>query len=137
MADSRAVEDIIWSHEIAIYEGRGEGSLENYLRVAHEDFAGWPPHWSTPSDYNSMEAQNDAAQSLRGEKVDLLKKQIVVTGDIALAYYSTHRTRLGGGEVVDQHFDVLHVWGVYDGEWKLIGGMAREVSGEPRPLPPR
>lgn len=135
-AHGRSAEEIIWSHELEIYKRRGEGSLDKYLSVAHREFLGWPPQWSEPSDYSGMQAWDADAEELKGEKVELFKKKFTMVGDAALIYYATRRTSLGGGEAVDQHFDVIHVWYRVQDDWKLIGGMARRVSGDSRPPPP-
>ena len=51
---------------------------------------------------------------------------IAFSGNTAVIYYSTHRTRMPGGEPVDQHFEITHIWAFESGEWRLLGAMGAD-----------
>lgn len=125
-----ADEEAIWKLEQAIYAGRSGGNMANYLDSTDPDYAGWPPQAAAPMGYAQLAAQAAKAGVLSGEELTMKKDLIRVhrNGNVALAFYSTHRTKRGGGGAVDERFETIHVW-VKDGDgrWKLMGGMARPV----------
>jgi hypothetical protein len=74
------------------------------------------------------------AKGLKGEVTDVAQMGFTLNGNTALTYFLTHRTRLGeafdlnGSRDVDQWYENIHVWTLEDGDWRLIGGMARPVD---------
>jgi ketosteroid isomerase-like protein len=72
-----------------------------------------------------------AAAARGGKPVELaMTRQLVRVhrdGDVALAFYTTHRT-LRAGKPVDETFETLHVWIRKDGAWKLFGAMVRPAA---------
>ncbi len=123
-------EDAIWQLEQSIYAGRSGGNMSNYLNATDRDYAGWPPQAQAPMGYDALAAQAAKAGVLSGEELTMTKNLIRVhrDGNVALAYYTTHRTKRGGGAAVDERFETIHVWiREKDGSWKLLGGMARPV----------
>lgn len=128
-----SVEDDIWAKEFAIFEGRGRGDLSNYVNVASEAYLGWPPSLQEPSNRDNLVAMAKESSALEGEVITITKKGFTHQGDTAVAYFLTHRTRLGVGFAeederdVDQYFENVHVWTLQDGEWFLVAGMARGV----------
>mgnify|MGYP001019980027 CR=1 FL=1 len=92
-------EDAIWKLEQSIYAGRSGGTLSSYLASTDPDYAGWPPQASAPMGYAQLAAQAEKARGLSGEELSMKKNLIRVhrDGNVALAYYTTHRTKRGGG----------------------------------------
>ena len=56
----------------------------------------------------------------------MTQEDFTLSGNTGIIYYSTHRTRLPGGEAVDQSFDIVHVWVREAGRWKLLGALGRD-----------
>ncbi len=46
-------------------------------------------------------------------------------GDTAVIFYKTHRTQRFDGTPVDESFETTHTWVREDGQWRVLGGMAR------------
>jgi ketosteroid isomerase-like protein len=122
-------EETIWKMEQEIYSGRSGGTMAYYVSVADPDYAGWPPQMAAPMNYQQLAAQSAQSRSLSGEKLTLEKNLIRVhrDGNVAMAYYTTHRSRRGRGEAVDESFENIHVWVRAKDGWKLMGGMSRPV----------
>ncbi|MEM1263244.1 MAG: hypothetical protein AAGH76_12665 [Pseudomonadota bacterium] len=135
MASAEDIEALIWQQELAIFEGRGNGTIRTYLDSASDDYLGWPPVLPTPTNLDALKASADAAIALRGEVSDLSRQGFSLSGDTALMYFLNHRTRLGDGMAaegerdVDEYYENIHVWQQQDGAWKLIGGFARRLPG--------
>lgn len=131
--DAAAVEAEIWAKEIAIFEGRGRGDLSNYLGVTSDSYLGWPPVLKEPLSLDGFKASADAGIALAGEVITIEKNGFTMNGNTAAAYFTTHRTRLGDGMApegergVDEYYENIHVWTLEEGEWRLIGGMARKL----------
>lgn len=129
--DPAAIEAEIWAKEEAIFKGRGEGDLTDYLSVTSDSYLGWPPVMEKPLGLDKFRESASDASALKGEKITLTREGFTVNGNTAAAYFTTHRTRLGDGfapegeREVDQYYENIHVWTLEDGEWRLIGGMAR------------
>jgi ketosteroid isomerase-like protein len=129
VAATQSDEDIIWHNEQAIYAGRAVGDLSFYVNHTDPDYAVWPPMVKTPMNRDELAASAKRAAGQGGEVLTLEKNQIRIhrNGNIALAYYTTHRTRRAGGGAVDESFENIHVW-VKDPEgWRVFGGMSRPV----------
>lgn len=131
--DREAVEAEIWAKEFAIFEGRGRGDLSNYLGVTSDSYLGWPPVLKEPLSLDGFKASADAGIALAGEVITIEKNGFTMNGNTAAAYFTTHRTRLGDGMApegerdVDEYYENIHVWTLENGEWRLIGGMARKL----------
>lgn len=117
--------DAIWAKELQIYEGRSRGDLAPYLANTAQGYKAWPPYNPVPK---GNEGLHETGQRLSGktrETLEMAFLDLVLHGDFAIIYYTTHRTRLADGTPVDEHFEVTHSWVREDGEWKVLGGMAR------------
>ena len=129
-----AVEAHIWEKELAIFVGRGQGDISNYIGSASDSYLGWPPSLPTPTNLDALKDSAKQAVALLGEVSSLTRKGFTLEGDTALMYFLNHRTRLGDGMAeegereVNEYYENLHVWNREDGEWKLIGGFARRVD---------
>jgi sterol desaturase/sphingolipid hydroxylase (fatty acid hydroxylase superfamily)/ketosteroid isomerase-like protein len=123
-------EATIWKLEQAIYAGGSGGSnLANYVAAMDPEYAGWPPQAASPLGYEHIV---EAAKKSGNKGVELeLRKDLVRVhreGNVALAYYTTHRT-VRAGAAVDESFETLHVWiREADGQWKLFGAMVRPAT---------
>ncbi|MEM9533746.1 MAG: hypothetical protein AAGA23_22695 [Pseudomonadota bacterium] len=124
----------IWEKELAIFTGRGQGDISNYLNVASGEYLGWPPVLPSPTSLDSLRASADQAIALRGEVSNLTQKGFTLSGDTALMYFLNHRTRLGEGMAdeaqrdVSEYYENVHVWVRRDGQWQLVGGFARKLD---------
>ncbi len=129
--EAKVIEAEIWAKEEAIFEGRGEGDLTNYLSVTSVSYLGWPPVMEKPLGLEAFRESAADASALKGEQITIKREGFTLNGNTAAAYFTTHRTRLGDGfapegeREVDQYYENIHVWTLEDGEWRLIGGMAR------------
>ena len=125
--EDQATQDI-WAKELAIYQARGRGDLQVYLDNTSSQYLGWPPGWEKPNRLDKLRsgAQLMKEQQSNQELLTMKMADITFSDDTAVVYYSTHRTRMPDGEIVDQRFEVIHVWLLEDGDWSLLGGMARD-----------
>jgi len=115
----------IWEKEQAIYAARGQGDLQYYVDNASEHYLGWPPGWQKPSGIDQLRAGVEQMRGIDQEELTLEFGDIAFSGNTAVIYYRTHRTRMPGGEPVDQHFEITHIWAFESGEWRLLGAMGR------------
>lgn len=120
-----AARDAIWSKEKAIYAARAEGNLQYYVDNASEQYLGWPPGWPTPSGIEQLRAGVAQMRGVDQEELAVEFGDITFSGNAAVIYYSTHRTRMPTGESVDQRFEIAHVWVREEGDWKLLGALGR------------
>ena len=131
MSEDAQIEEEIWAKEVAIFEGRSRGDLSSYLNVVGSGYLGWPAILKEPLALDKFRASASDSSALKGEVTNVTKKGFTRQGDTAITYFLTHRTRLGVGfgeedeRDVDQYYENIHVWAVEDGEWRLVGGMAR------------
>lgn len=131
--DPAAIEADIWAKEAAIFEGRGQGDLTNYLSVTSDNYLGWPPVMAEPLGLENFRESTSQSDALKGEKITFEQNGFSMNGNTAVAYFTTHRTMLGEGfapegeREVDEYYENIHVWSLEDGEWRLIGGMARKL----------
>lgn len=133
--DDAAIEAYIWAKEMSIFDGRSIGDISNYLDATSKVYLGWPPGFAQPLPLGDFKAGADMAKGLNGEVTDVKRMGFTLNGNTALTYFLTHRTRLGEGMAeeaerdVDQYYENIHVWTLEDGDWRLIGGMARPSAG--------
>lgn len=121
----QSVKDEIWSHELSIYAGRSHGDLKPYLASTARGYLAWPPFDEVPRGNNGLKATGRAMAGKTHEKLKMTFLDMSLNGDTAVIYYKTHRTMLADGTAVDQHYEVTHTWVKQDGQWKVLGGMAR------------
>ncbi len=115
----------IWGKEQAIYAARGDGDLQTYINNTSEHYMGWPPGWDQPSGLEKLREGAKGFTQYKEEELTMTFGDITFSGDTAVIYYSTHRTRLPTGEAVDQRFEIIHVWTREEGEWRLVGALGR------------
>ena len=123
--DRQAARDEIWEKEQAIYAARGDGNLQYYVDNASEHYMGWPPGWPAPSGIDQLRAGVEQMRGVDQEELVMEFGDITFSGNAAVIYYSTHRTRMPTGESVDQRFDIAHVWVREEGVWRLLGALGR------------
>lgn len=123
--DKAQAREEIWAKEQAIYAARGRGDLQFYVDNASDHYMGWPPGWPTPSGIDQLRSAVTQMRGIDQEELSMEFEDIAFSGDTAVIYYSTHRTRMPTGEAVDQRFDICHVWSQGEGEWKLLGALGR------------
>lgn len=117
--------DIIWTKELGIYAGRGEGNLLPYVENLATGYSAWPPHMPTPNSAEDMHASVDRMSGMDQEELAMEFVSFTLNGTTAIIYYQTHMTRSGNGDPVDARYEVTHTWTYEDGVWKVLGGMAR------------
>lgn len=120
-----AVQAEIWALEQTIYAARGRGDMRPYIDHVAHDYLAWPPRMPAPAGIDSLHALAGRMAADNREILTMTPVAFSLSGDAAVIYYSTHRTRHPDGSAADERFDVIHNW-VYEGErWRLLGGMAR------------
>lgn len=124
-AEWQAARDAIWPKELAIYAGRGKGDLSIYLANTADHYLAWPPHNEVPKGNDGLKATGAAMAGKTQERLAMTFLDLALNGDTAVIYYKTHRTQRADGSPADEHFEVTHTWVRQDGEWKVLGGMAR------------
>ena len=127
-------EAAIWSMEQAILTGRENGDLGAYLGAIGPNYLGWPPVLPAPLSSEGFKRDSVNEGALKGEVISMEKRGFTLSETTALAYFVTHRTRLGmgfadknGNREVDQRYENVHIWSWNGSAWKLVGGMARLV----------
>jgi hypothetical protein len=118
--------DAIWAKERKIYQGRAEAGLDYYLQNTSERYVGWPPGIPKPSNLDALRRSSAGLNRRNSEKLEMTLTDFTMQDGTAVIYYQTHRTMLPNGTVVDERFDVIHVWVREGADWKLIGAMARK-----------
>lgn len=126
--DIDTARDIIWAKEQAIYKGRSEGDLSNYLNNTSDRYVGWPPGAKVPADLTGLKSMAKSMIGLNQERLQMELADFAMSGNTAVIYYHTHRTVSPKGEPVDQRYAICHVWVREAGEWKLIGAHGRLKS---------
>jgi hypothetical protein len=127
-AEYVAARDTIWAKEQAIYKGRSEGDLSNYLNNTSSMYKGWPPGAKVPADLSGLKSMASSMQGLNKERLTMELADFTMSGDTAIIYYHTHRTSMPNGEPADQRYAICHVWTRENGEWRLIGAHGRLKS---------
>lgn len=122
-----SAEEIIWAKELAIYEARGEGDISVYLENTADGFSAWPPFTDTPYGRDVLEAIGGGTNGGDQEELTMELVSFTQNGDSAIIYYQTHMTRSADGTPVDYRYEVTHTWANVDGEWQVLGGMARAM----------
>jgi hypothetical protein len=120
-----AARDAIWEKEKKIYKGRAEAGLTYYLQNTSDRYVGWPPGLSKPASLEGLRKSSAGVNRKNSEKLEMSLTDFTMQDSTAVIYYQTHRTMLPNGTVVDERFDVIHVWVREGADWKLIGAMAR------------
>ncbi|MEM7704412.1 MAG: nuclear transport factor 2 family protein [Pseudomonadota bacterium] len=128
--DLDAAREEIWGKEQAIYAARGDGDLQTYINNTSEHYMGWPPGWDQPSGLEKLREGAKGFIQYKEEELTMTFGDITFSGDTAVIYYSTHRTRMPTGEAVDQRFEIIHVWTREEGEWRLVGALGRTKPPE-------
>ncbi|MYF07485.1 MAG: nuclear transport factor 2 family protein [Rhodospirillaceae bacterium] len=126
--DRAAARDEIWSKEQAIFQGRSRGDLGVYMGFAAGDYMGWPPGSPAPLGIEQLRARAEQMRGKDQEEIAMEFGDITFSGNTAVIYYSTHKTRLPVGTPVDQTADIAHVWVREDDQWKLLGALGRYTS---------
>ena len=123
--------DIVWAKEQAIYKARALTGLDYYIANASPNYVGWPPGVPKPSPLSQLQKNQDSGliKAPNSEKLDLFFDDFAMHGNTGVIYYNTHRTMLPNGTEVDHRYPTIHVWVKdTDGDWKLMGAMARQVQ---------
>jgi ketosteroid isomerase-like protein len=118
----------IWAKEMAVYAGRARGDISPYVDNVAADYAAWPPGTKIPGDITVLKRdriQMGAGLTTSKEKLAMSFVDLRLNGDTAIVYYRTHMTMTAAGVPTDGHYEVCHVWVRENGQWHVLGGMAR------------
>lgn len=119
------VRDTLWAKELKIYAARGRGDMSVYIAEIADGYLSWPPFDNLPARLDGLEDTRREMAGKTQEELEMTFLDLAVSGDNAVIFYKTHRTRLSDGTPTDQHYEVTHSWIRQDGDWKLFSGMAR------------
>ena len=125
-AEYVAARDAIWAMEQEIYKRRGQGDLSYYVANSSDNYKGWPPYTKAPADLTNLKKMAEGMVGLNKEQLEMELADFALSGDTAVIYYHTHRTRMPNGDPADQRYSICHVWTRENGSWKLVGAMGRE-----------
>lgn len=128
--DPESDEAAVWALEEQIYRRRAVGDSRFYPSIASERYLGWPAPAAVPIGKRWLTDFRDSGRFEPGEVITVRSNGISVDGDTAISYFSTHRTRLPGGEAVDQRYENIHVWVRRGDSWELVGSMSRKLTPE-------
>tara|TARA_R110001606_G_scaffold193130_4_gene340895 strand:+ start:5431 stop:5898 length:468 start_codon:yes stop_codon:yes gene_type:complete len=115
----------IWAKELSIYAGRSRGDLSLYLAETAANYVAWPPFNEVPKGNDGLKATGRSMAGQTQERLEMTFLDLALNGDSAVIYYKTHRTMRADGTPANEHFEVTHSWVRENGEWKVLGGMAR------------
>jgi len=127
IADVWALEDDYWRFVKA-------GDVENYVKLWHEKFIGWPCHEDHPVGKGSI---GSWVREVREKK---LKVEIGFTregaedfGDIVVVHYSFTRVDTHPDGRVEQRgrSKITHTWMRVGSTWQIIGGMCGSLTAPP------
>jgi hypothetical protein len=121
----------IWAKEQSIYAGRGKGDLQPYLSSLAKGYLSWPPLAAKPEGEDGLKATQRKMAGHAAESLAMTLDDFTLNGDTAIIYYHTHRSRLADGTPADETWEVTHSWVREDGQWKVLGGMARIAPKRP------
>jgi len=129
MEDRELAKEAIWTKELAIYEARAKTGLSYYIANSSPNYIGWPPGIPAPSPLSQLKKNQERIAAPNSEKLELFFDDFAMHGDTGIIYYNTHRTMMPDGTLVDQRYQITHVWVKdTDYDWKLLGAMGRLVS---------
>ena len=126
-----AAKDIIWSLEQGIYRDQERGSSAAYIAAASPRYLGWPPTAPRPLTNQNLRVGGVRPTIAALPQIRLSFVDIAFSGNTAIIYYQTVRTRVVEGKELVDGFDVTHTWLKENGTWRLLGGMARPRVGPP------
>ncbi len=121
--------DEIWALEQSIYASRGKGNFQPYIDGASDVYiAPFPTGGWTPGK-EGLRRTGERLSGNSNEKLDMNFKAFTLHGDTAVIYYMNNRTMRPDGEVVDEWYEIMHVWARDDDSWTLVASMPRSVAG--------
>ncbi|WP_375194339.1 nuclear transport factor 2 family protein [Sphingobium sp.] len=123
--EKAAAQAEIWVKEQSIYAARGRGDIGAYLANTATDYLAWPPLRTMPEGHAGLDRTGRELKGKNQEKLAMRFTGFAMNGDTAIIYYDTHRTQRSDGTPADERFEVTHTWVREDGQWKVLGGMAR------------
>lgn len=134
-AQMHSVEEIeqakteIWALEQSIYASRGDGNFQPYIDGASDAYIAPRPSGGWTPGKDGLKRTGDRLKGNSQEKLAMNFKAFTLHGDTAVIYYLNHRSMRPEGEIVDEWYEVIHVW-VREGEgWELLASMPRQAVG--------
>lgn len=119
---TEAAKTEIWTMEQAIYAGRAKADFSAYANNVAEGYVAWPPTQDAPVRSNIFKSGRPISSQ---EQLTMKLMDFSLHGNTAIIYYQTHRTRLADGSAANDRFHVTHTWVRQNGQWRVLGGMAR------------
>ena len=131
-------ETAVWQLEEAYWRYVKAGDVDNYVKLWHEDFVGWPCHSKVPSDKSGIGtwvrdiSDNGWAFSYRLEPLAFRTFDDVVVVHYAAEYVFEYRDGTKSGAGLWRKF--VHAWKKSVDGWQIITGMcaAQEPVNAPR-----
>jgi ketosteroid isomerase-like protein len=124
-SDKALAKSQIWPMEQAIYAGRASGNMSAYINNTASGYMAWPPQAAKPMGDATLKSTSGGIPPTSKEKLTMEFVDLAVHGDTAVIYYRTHRTMRFDGTPVDESFETAHTWVRENGQWRVLGGMAR------------
>lgn len=125
----------IWALEQSIYASRGEGNFQPYIDGASENYIAPRPTGGWAPGKDGLRRTGGLLKGNSQEKLAMNFKAFTLHGDTAVIYYLNHRSIRPEGELVDEWYEVIHVW-VRQGErWQILASMPRLAAGYEPPTP--
>jgi ketosteroid isomerase-like protein len=124
--EKETAKNAIWAKEQAIAQGSASVGLKLYLDNASPNYVGWPPDPPKPM---ALPVLKQASDRMAGpDKQELTQNFVDFTmhGDTGVIYFINHRTSMPDGRPVNQKWEIIHVWVRDNGDWKIVGAMARQ-----------
>jgi hypothetical protein len=130
-AQGRSVTEV-WALEDDYWRYVKAGDIENYVKLWHDQFIGWPCNKDHPSRKSAI---GDWVREIRDKK---LKVEAVLTregaqdfGDIVVVHYRFTRVDTypeGRVEGRGQLSKITHTWKRVGNTWQIIGGMCGSLT---------
>ena len=133
-----AEQKAVWQLEEAYWRYVKAGDVDNYVKLWHENFVGWPCHSKIPSDKSGIGSwvrdirDNGWTLSYRLEPLAFRTFDDVVVVHYAAEYVYSYGDGTSSGRGLWRKF--MHAWKKAGNGWQIITGMcaAQEPVNAPR-----
>jgi len=122
----------VWGQEDSLWEYVQTGNVEQYLKLWHEDFIGWP---CAAGKLHPVGKSDAWPSRIRGQNLGLSYKLhhegAEDFGEVIVVHYSTKMTyEYPDGRVTGERqlYKFTHSWMKSGSQWQIIGGMCAPVN---------
>ena len=121
------MQETIWSLELAYFTHFHAAEYEQMLALVHPAFLGWPDSLPSPLDREGSAAfMRKAATSPSACNIRLERAGIEIQGNVSLTQYVVHVQPQGSATTHSSR--ICHTWIREGSDWKLLGGMSRDLE---------